>query len=243
MLSPYFPKISTVLVSGKLDTLNEATQFLGLSRASFVESTILYTVPSLVLREDRSTLETIANVVNKALGILLIDHPMLMPYILKAIFMQKDNAMVKRKSNWFVDSLQDLRVGTYTISMGNLVSQNLVNLLVEIIVDLGDDYTKPKAEVALERLLQQSHPPGQAFGPEAMSNWLKNNMLGIMIGISDIMHDLRGKRTASEKSKVIRSLGGLIDYVGLAMSGFSSQVRIGMAFVDFDYRLNLFYDR
>jgi hypothetical protein len=75
MLSPYFPKISTVLVSGKLDTLNEATQFLGLSRASFVESTILYTVPSLVLREDRSTLETIANVVNKALGILLIDHP------------------------------------------------------------------------------------------------------------------------------------------------------------------------
>lgn len=224
MLSPFFGQLSPVLVSGKLDLLNEATQFLGVSRITFVETTLQYTVPHAVLNRDKPVLENIAGLVNRPLGLLLIEHPMLMPHILKAMFMQKQNRLVPETSAWLMEVLQVLKHGDAPIALSNLVSTHLTNLLVEIIIDLGDDIKRPDAEIALKRVFLAMNPQSSADFATSFANWLKSNMLGIITGISDTMHDVRGRKSAGDKAKIVRSLGSLIRHVGISMSGFSSQV-------------------
>ena len=224
MLSPVFGQLSPLLVSGKLDLLNEATQFLGVSRMSFVETTLQYTIPHAVLNRDKTTLENIAGLVNRPLGLLLIEHPMLMPHVLKAIYMQKQNRLVPETSAWLMDVLQVLKHSDAPIAIGNLLATHLTNLLVEIIVDLGDDIKKPDAEIALKRVYLTMNPHNSGEFATGFANWLKTNMLGIITGISDTMHDVRGRKSATEKAKIVRSLGSLIKHVGISMSGFSSQV-------------------
>lgn len=225
MLSPFFSHLSPVLIAGKLDLLNEATQFLGISRTSFVETTLHYTVPHAVICRNGPVLQNIAGLVNRPLGLLLVEHPMLMPHILKAIFTQKQDRLVPEASSWLMDVLQVLKHSDAPIAIGNLLSTHLTNLLVEVIIDLGDEIKKPDAEIALKRIYMAVNQQNPGDFGNGFANWLKGNMLGIITGISDTMHDVRGRKSAIEKAKIVRSLGSLIKHVGISMSGFSSQVR------------------
>ena len=224
LLSPFFPDLSPFLLTGRLDLLNEATQFLGISRASFVETTLHYSVPHAVLAQNKAVLEGIAGLVNRPLGLLLVEHPTLMPHVLKAIYMQKQNDAVPKAAAWLMEVLQVLKHGDAPIALSNLLSTHLTNLLVEIIIDLGDEAKQSAAEIALKRVYRACHSSANVdSSPNAFANWLKQNMLGIITGISDTMHDVRGRKTAGEKTKIVRSLGSLIKHVGISMAGFSSQ--------------------
>jgi serine/threonine-protein kinase ATR len=222
MLSPFFPQLSPVIVSGKKDLLNEATLFMGIPRTSFVEATLQYSIPHAVLRKNKPVLDNIASLLNRSLGLLLVDHSTLLPHILKAIYMQKEPKHVPEVSTWLMQTLQLLTQGGAPIAIGNLLSTHVTNLLVEVIVELGDKIRQPAAEVALQRIYRAS--TASAKVQPSQSAWLKGHMLGIITGISDIMHDARGRKNAEDKAKIVRSIGSLIEHVGIAMSGFSSQV-------------------
>lgn len=201
--------------------LTETTSILGLSRLSFVESTLIHTVPYLVLRRNRPALEKIAGTLGKNLGVLIIQHPQLLSHIFKVIFMQYDTDKVPQVLGWLVETLQQHLAKEYPLSINSLINQCQVDLIVEVIIDLGDPDTENKAETALERIFSQLE---NANGSRRSEAWLKKHMLGIITGISDTIQDLRGRKTAEEKAKVLRSLDGLIHRVGFTMAGFSSQV-------------------
>jgi serine/threonine-protein kinase ATR len=76
LLSPYIDRISVMLaqnISTNSDVVTETMQFIGYSRRTFFDLTLRHTVPVLVIANNRSSLETIASIVSKPLGVLVLD--------------------------------------------------------------------------------------------------------------------------------------------------------------------------
>lgn len=49
-------------------------------------------------------------------------------------------------------------------------------------------------------------------------------MLGLMSDINDMLQDVQGKKTVTEKRKILRCLGALVDQIGPAINHVSPQV-------------------
>lgn len=61
---------------------------------------------------------------------------------------------------------------------------------------------------------------------QAAKSYVAANMLAVMTRLSEILHEMHGKKSVDSKRQIIRSLGPLIRYVGKPIGGIGLQVRL-----------------
>lgn len=197
-------------------------QFIGYTRQNFIETTLQYIVPSLVLSRNREALEMVAAVVKQGLGVILLDNT---SHIFTKVFLSPqftDNSL-----SFLIALLRTLTRGQphMDLSAASLMTTCIVPFAVSLVVELGDE-DKAVSSNATKALLkaQKAQNPG-CNGPD-LGAFLKPHMLGVISQLNEMLHDIQGKKTVAFKRKIIRSLGVLIDLVGDSMVSFSPQVSI-----------------
>ncbi|KAK8854748.1 hypothetical protein IAR55_003487 [Kwoniella newhampshirensis] len=93
------------------------------------------------------------------------------------------------------------------ISAGSLMTACIVDFVVILVVELGDEEkaVRESAKAALGKAQLQQDKNGSDLGA-----FLKPLMLGVISQLNDMLHDVLGKKTVALKRKIIRSLGALI---------------------------------
>lgn len=209
-------------VANTPDVVSEMMHFIGYSRRTFFDMTLRHTVPALVLSNDRPALETVAAIVGKQLGVLILDFA---AEVLGKLFLapSKTDAGLA-----FVTNL--LRGLTHVaITPSSIMSTSMIPFVVALVIELGD-----RDETAVENAttaLYRAHK--EQSGSESLSadlgGFLKPHMLGVISQLNEILHDVQGKKSVEFKRKVIRSMARLISLVGDSMSSFSPQVGVSAA--------------
>ena len=221
MIYPFLDRISVAIVRNirrRPDVVSEAMQFLGQHRSSFVQTTLSYTLPALVLTQDHGALEAIAPIVGRNLREVLLDR---MTEILTKVYLdlrRTDTAM-----SFLVNLMQKGMDGNaiLAITKSTLIASCHMTFAVTLIIELGDENQRvvKTASAALHRAQEDHSEKGDDLGP-----FLKPVMLGILTQLNDTLHDMRGKKSVAFKCKLIRSLSALIQLVGNSMSSYSPQV-------------------
>ncbi|WWC90662.1 uncharacterized protein L201_005598 [Kwoniella dendrophila CBS 6074] len=221
LISPYLRPISILLaenINRSLEMIADTVQFIGMTRQNFLETTLTHTLPALVLSRNNDALKQTASIVKKRLGVLLMDN---IAHVLAQAFLhpdQTDSAL-----NFLVGILQDMTSGTSraqpNISVPSLMTACIVDLVVMLIVELGDldKGIRKSARNALQKASNYQHKN------QDVGSFLKPQMLGVISQLNDMLHDVQGKKTVEYKRKIIRSFGSLIKIAGDSMAGFSPQ--------------------
>lgn len=200
------------------DVVSEAIHYIGQSRQSFVENTVTYMVPAMVLDNQIQVLDQIAAILQKSVGELLVQYA---APILTKIFLTTDNpgsyldaliVMMKRSTK--------LAQGSFDISISSLITSCAVPFVVSLVFELGDDGRVKQAKKALQ--YAQLHK--ESSTSSSLGAFIKPYMLGIMTHLNDTLHDMRGKKSSAYKCKIVKSLGRLIELVGGSMLFFTPQV-------------------
>lgn len=199
------------------DMVAETMSLIGYTRKSFFSMTLRYTIPVLVMVEDRQALETIASIVGQALGFLLFDHA---GDILSKIFLCD---RVEPALQLLVNLLHELT--SYDVTVESIMTSCAVPFIVSMVVELGDE-DRRVADNALSALARAHREFSRAKKAVAtdLGTFLKPHMLGIISQLNERLHDIQGKKSVEEKQKIIRSISQLIARVGDSMSSFSPQV-------------------
>jgi serine/threonine-protein kinase ATR len=206
LISPHLERISILIANFIIENkalVGGALQFLGLTRQSFFDMTLRFTVPIMILERKRDILQEIAGVVKSNLGMMILEHT---AAALSKIFLQGAT-----------DSL-DFLVTTLShgVTAQSLLTSCIVTLVVSLIIELGDSNPEP-AMAGLRRACAIYNPSITDLGA-----FLQPLMLGIISHLNDSLHDMQGKKTVEYKRKIIRSLGQL--FALASMSAFAPQV-------------------
>ncbi|WRT68452.1 uncharacterized protein IL334_005428 [Kwoniella shivajii] len=119
---------------------------------NFLETTLLHTLPALVLSRNGDALKHIASIVKQRLGVLLMDN---ISYILAQSFLHSDHT--DAAFSFLVSLLQNMTNGQVraqpNISIPSLMTACIVDLVVMLIVELGDEdkNARNSAEAALNK--------------------------------------------------------------------------------------------
>ena len=198
----------------------EVTSLIDQTRQNFLETTLCHTIPALVLDGDRDTLETIASILKRSLALIVVDNAAL---ILSRLFLHpKDPGS---SLGFLVETV--LRAtrhqSTAPVSATSLITSCIVPFVVTIIIELGNEDNRASKQANKALLRAQRTLDGDACEPD-LGRFLKPHMLGVMTHLNETLHDIRGKKSAVFKRKLIRSLGVLIGLVGDSMASYSPQV-------------------
>ena len=196
-------------------------QFIGYTRQNFFETTLRYTVPALVLSRNRKALEVVAAIVKKGLGVILLDNT---AHILSKVFLHPQSTGAGLA--FLINLLRHLTRGqpNMDLSTSSLMTTCIVPFVVSLVVELGDEDITLSSNATAALMKAQKQQTSQTMGPD-LGSFLKPHMLGVISQLSEMLHDIQGKKTVAYKRKIIRSLGALIGLVGDSMSSFSPQVR------------------
>ncbi|OCF57218.1 hypothetical protein L486_04674 [Kwoniella mangroviensis CBS 10435] len=222
LISPFLKPISIMLaedIKRNIELLNITMQFIGMTRKNFLETTLVHTVPALVLSRNGDALKEVASVVQQKLGVMLMDN---ISHILAQAFLRPDQT--DSALRFLVSLLKDMTSSNPraqpNISISSLMTACIVDLVVMLIVELGDQNRSVRAD-AKAALIKASL---QQTGSEDIGSFLKPLMLGVISQLNDMLHDVQGKKTVDYKRKIIKSFGSLIRLVGDSMAGFSPQI-------------------
>lgn len=222
LIYPFLDRISVTIVRNirrRPDVVSEAMHFLGQHRSSFVQTTMSYTLPALVLATDKQALEAIAPIVGRNLREVLLDR---MTEILTKVYL--DPRRTLEAMNFLVGLMREGmdQNASQAITSSTLIASCHMTFAVTLIIELGDE--DPQVVQTASRALRKAQAAKESGKGNDLGAFLKPVMLGILTQLNDTLHDMRGKKTVAFKCKLIRSLGALIELVGDSMSAYSPQV-------------------
>ncbi|ORX38472.1 hypothetical protein BD324DRAFT_641616 [Kockovaella imperatae] len=230
LISPYLEQVSIMLVaslSEAPDTLTEAASFLGQTRQNFIETTLHYTIPAMILARNRMCLEQMASTLPTGLGVTLLEYT---AQILTKIFLcpsRTDQCLA-----FLVNLVSQLVHDTATthIDAPSLITSCIVPLLVALVIELGDEEAEVSNSAAMGlRKVRDVYQVTHRSSSLDLGTFLKPHMLGVMTHLNETLHDVRGRKSAAYKRKLIRSLKTLIEMVGDSIASYSPQVSSIMA--------------
>ncbi|WWC71522.1 uncharacterized protein I206_105480 [Kwoniella pini CBS 10737] len=201
----------------------ETMQFIGLTRQNFLETNLKHILPALIMVHNKDALQQVASIVKQKMGVILTDH---VSHILAQAFLHPDRT--DSAINFLVKLLQDMMRGNpkalSNLSIPSLMTACMVDLIVMLIVELGDSDrgTRKAAQNALVKASLHQRKD------EDVGAFLKPQMLGVISQLNDMLHDVQGKKSVEYKRKIIRSFGSLIRIAGDSMAGFSPQSTLGI---------------
>nr|XP_019011517.1 uncharacterized protein I206_03617 [Kwoniella pini CBS 10737]OCF50298.1 hypothetical protein I206_03617 [Kwoniella pini CBS 10737] len=222
LLSPFIRPISILLaehINRSPEMVAETMQFIGLTRQNFLETNLKHILPALIMVHNKDALQQVASIVKQKMGVILTDH---VSHILAQAFLHPDRT--DSAINFLVKLLQDMMRGNpkalSNLSIPSLMTACMVDLIVMLIVELGDSDrgTRKAAQNALVKASLHQRKD------EDVGAFLKPQMLGVISQLNDMLHDVQGKKSVEYKRKIIRSFGSLIRIAGDSMAGFSPQI-------------------
>lgn len=226
LISPHLERISTLLAANVLDNralVSQAMLLLGTNRQNFFQMTLRFAIPAMVIKRDLKALEEIAGIVQETLGVMMLDGASV---ALAKIFLLPKGYTAALDFLVHTVRAQTSQSANTNVTVQSLMTSCIVNLVVSLIIELGDDEVavQDQALLALQRAYQ-TQTSARELTPN-LGPFLKPHMLGIISHLNDCLHDMAGRKTVAYKQKVIRSLGKLIETVGDSMSAFSPQVSL-----------------
>ena len=204
------------------EVLAEATSFIGQTRQNFIETTLQFTLPAMVLSRNRQVLEQMASILQKGLGLILLSNA---AQILTQVFLAPDQT--DRCLAFLVNLIRQIvqDASTTHIDATTLITTCTVPLLVSLVIELGDEDSTVSRNAATALRKAQSVQRNVRKGSSVdLGSFLKPHMLGVMTHLNETLHDVRGKKSPSYKRKLIRSLKTLIELVGDSIASYSPQV-------------------
>lgn len=220
LLSPYLDKLSVLLAESLVphpEVVGATMDFIGYNRQAFftLEASRKNVIPALVLRRNRPALETLATILCQRVGAILIEEG---PVILAKVFLTPQET--DRALDFLIllvnESIVNSRSNATTID--KFVLLNIVNLIVTIAVELGDQ--DPAVQEMATQALTNVQQVVRADGD--LGSFLKPHMLGILSNMGEML--LTPRSTVDHKRKILRSIGKLIELVGDSIASFSPQV-------------------
>lgn len=222
LISPHMERIAALLAKNIVrhpDIVVETMSLIGYTRKAFFTITLSFTIPALVMIQDRQALESISSIVSSPLGFLLFDHAGL---ILSKLFLCD---RVEGSFDFLIKMLRELTGSE--VNQDSVLTSCAVPFIVSMVVELGDEDRKV-VETAVKALhrAQKEFVKKDKEGDNELGSFLKPHMLGIISQLNERLHDLQGKKSVEEKRKIIRSIEQLIARVGNTMASFSPQVSL-----------------
>ena len=238
--SSHLPRLSVFLVINMLSApqmLTDSMSVLGFpEHKAFLHQTLRYTLPSLIAESKRDILSAIARTLGQPVQPLCLEY---VEHILAHLYLRegsKRDEGIQLFLNEFQGSKKKINLSSVIISCGP-------SLLASLVMALGDpnETVANTAMVSIDSIEdtiadaenRKSKSKKQKYA--ANESFLRNHILGIMSIISDNLNDVQGRRSSEEKSRIIRSLGVLIEKIGPGIVSVSPQVMaLLQAFVEID---------
>ncbi|CDZ97128.1 serine threonine-protein kinase atr [Phaffia rhodozyma] len=230
---PYFKSISLRLVDSLIIAPSALSDFVNLideTQENFLETTVAYTVPHVVLQFRKDILYAMGRIMKKEVAEILLDNIL---EILYHVLMQ--SAPLTEKGFIFLIGAVGTHAGgeeggkrDYPVKAGDLLKMaEPVKLLYKLVVDLGDEDISVirKAEAGLSKA-EKKFKELESKSALDLGDFLKPYMLGIISNVNELLQDGQGRKTAQDKIKVIRSLGALMKKIGPTMATFSQQIMV-----------------
>ncbi|KAH0840168.1 Nop14-like family-domain-containing protein [Lanmaoa asiatica] len=247
-LSPFLPRIAPFVIARKCtnpELFAEMCQFLGVYPNSLLSITRPHALPHLFAEREVRVLEEIASELGKKLSILFLGDA---SQILAHVFRLQGPGQTNQALDFVVKIVRaDAdEVNRRSIDIRGIVHSNLLPLLADLMVVLGnenpDDAASVNAHDPLPRLsmtffgskavsalrkvgrIMSFNPMSQDNGNAEMVHLLKTNLLGIVSYMSEMLQDIRGKKTTPAKRQIIRAFGALIVQIRDALPSVATQI-------------------
>lgn len=81
-----------------------------------------------------------------------------------------------------------------------------------------------QAIAALEKVQRAVARPSTSRRTPLLTAFLESYLLGIITHVNELLHDVRGRKAAKDKNKILHSLGSFFKLIGPAISQVSHQV-------------------
>ncbi|KAJ3214103.1 serine/threonine-protein kinase M1 [Dinochytrium kinnereticum] len=221
MISPFLSIISMFLIERAHipGLMKEFASLLSMSLKDFVEITLEFTLPYLVIEQKGEMISRLAtSVLHTHISVLCVKE---IHHILSAIFMLDPKTMAPS-----IRFLIDL-VGGQSITMISLIKSDALNLVRKLAIELGDpsEARRVKARNALEIVCGQMSSNGEKMSDfDSLSEFLRGHFLGMLSFINENIYDVRHRNTRAKKLKIVKSLDELIIIIGPRLYSMVSQV-------------------
>ncbi|EIN10974.1 hypothetical protein PUNSTDRAFT_63830 [Punctularia strigosozonata HHB-11173 SS5] len=229
LVAPYQSRIAPMLVS-RICTdpslIVETCRFLLTTPGSLIASTLAFTLPPIFAKGDLRVLEKVGEATGRKPSSLFLGD--LQHSILAYIYLLRGPVQTNRALEFVLRVLKDA-AGGETINLRDVVKSCSMQLIAELVVVLGDA-DPDRAESAVEALqkvgqtLETLKPSRRQDEPQTIGDLLRDNMLGIISYMNDLLQDVQGKKSTTTKQGVLRALGAFISYVGPAISSIAPQI-------------------
>ncbi|GAA5994714.1 protein kinase MEC1 [Rhodotorula paludigena] len=214
LVQPHFAVLSPIILS-RPAVLSSALEVFHQSRESLLRITREHTLPGIVLSEQRTLLQQIADASRSSIPEMLCDPPVASS-ILAHLYMQSDD----RRSSGLAVLMRECR----GVVLARLIESVNIPLVYKLALELGneDQHISAQAERALKAV--ERGRMGVTDGKMTTSAILKRSIVGILSHMNRGLHEPNHQRPLRDKQKIIRSLDAITRMVGRAIAGFSPQI-------------------
>ena len=214
MFSPYWSTISVRVVEqmrSRPQILQRLAELLDLRDSMFLMRTQNFTVPPLVLAQQRDMLELLAHKIGVRLWQMLNEN---MTFILAVLLTGDTYRRSTDSGTEFLVELMAAHNTKVTIDTRSLIMACRTPLTVELLKMLGDEGTWKRERVfsALQTVAlsvaEKPQPAQKAL--DSLKNYISNNILELMNHFTDIITDKRGRKTFTEKIGCIAGIQEIV---------------------------------
>ncbi|KAF8076761.1 hypothetical protein FPV67DRAFT_1472577 [Lyophyllum atratum] len=200
--------------------LTETCRLMAMSTATFISMTRHQTYPELFGNCELKVLQRISRELEVPVSGLYLPEA---PQILAHVFQLPGPGQTKKALD-FIEKIvaSNLSEGT-TISIRDLVKSCQVQVLAELVVDMGYAYKADAALLALSKAQQALTLKKSGQLPQDLATFLKPHTLGVFCQLSDMLQGVKLKVSAERKHAILRSMGALAVHVGKAISDYAPQ--------------------
>ncbi|BGP36884.1 hypothetical protein JCM10449v2_000786 [Rhodotorula kratochvilovae] len=215
LVQPHFATLSPVLLSSP-STLSAALEVFHQSRESLLRITREHTLPGIILRDQRTLLQQVADASRVQVAEMLCDPPVASA-ILAHLYMQPD----EQRAHGLKILMRECR----GVVLARLIEAVNVPLVYKLALELGNENVQvtAQAERAL-KAVERARLGHSASDRLDTANILKNAIVGLLSHMNRGLHEAGHQRPLRDKQKIIRSLDAITKMVGRAIAGFSPQI-------------------
>ncbi|KAJ3075069.1 serine/threonine-protein kinase M1 [Podochytrium sp. JEL0797] len=222
LMLPYLPELSVYLIDRlKIPGLfSNFSKVLTLTQKEFIQRTISYTLPHLIIHKQTDLIQSLANVLNTKVGVLCLHQ---MSQVLKAIFMLPESY----DAISYVLKIAQLEVADSSVD--GLIVICALDLVTKLVVELGSplEMTRKKAKQALisvHESLSGTKTSQAAASDDRFSEFLLSHFLGILSYVNQSLSDQTGRFCLAEKVKIVNGLVSLMALVGNRITALVPQI-------------------
>ncbi|KAF5387623.1 hypothetical protein D9615_000714 [Tricholomella constricta] len=226
LLGRYVDRVAPFLVTRyctQPGLLAETCRLMGMSTATFISMTRHQTYPQLFGNCDIKVLTRIAQDLEVPISGLYLPEA---PQILAHVFKLPGPGQTKKALEFIEKIVSDQLPPNETISIQELVKSCQVQMLAELVVEMGYQHKAEAAVIALNKAQEVLTLPKHRESLQGLATFLKPHTLGVFSQLSDMLQGVKLKVSLERKHAILRSMGALALRVGKAISDYAPQTMV-----------------